>query len=124
MLFTILGGNFLTLIQSKKVYKQFFNKKMKDSNSIFQITLLKIIIIIYFLYIVLNSLGSSINFFHENADFGIWSIISFLIISIFILFVDIAIIYSVCKTFSHKNKRVYILFFQSIICAVIYFGLN
>jgi len=97
---------------------------MKDSNSIFQITLLKAIIVIYFLYIILNSLGSSVSFFHDNAEFGIWAIISFFMISSFILFVDIAIIYLVCKTFKDKNKRVYILIFQSIIFAFVYFGLN
>lgn len=97
---------------------------MKDSNSIFQITLLKAIIVIYFLYIILNSLVSSVNFFHDNAEFGIWTMISFFMISSFILLVDIAIISLVCKTFKDKNKRVYILIFQSIICAVVYFGLN
>ena len=99
-------------------------RKMKDSSSIFQITLLKAIIVIYFLYIILSSLGSSVSFFHDNAEFGIWAIISFFMISSFILFVDFAIISLVCKTFKDKNKRVYILIFQSIICAVVYFGLN
>lgn len=97
---------------------------MKDSNSIFQITLLKAIIVIYFLYIILNSLGSSVSFFHDNAEFGIWAVISFFMISGFILFVDIAIILLVTKMFKDKNKRVYILIFQSIICVVVYFGLN
>ncbi len=97
---------------------------MKDSNSIFQITLLKVIVIIYFLYIILNSLDSSVSFFHDNAEFGIWAIISFFMISGFILFVDIAIISLVCKAFKDKNKRIYILIFQSIICAVVYFGLH
>lgn len=97
---------------------------MKDSNKMFQITLLKVIIVIYFLYIILNSLGGSVSFFHDNAEFGIWAIISFFMISSFILFVDIASIFLVCKTFKDKNKRVYILIFQSIICAVVYFGLN
>jgi hypothetical protein len=97
---------------------------MKDSYSIFQITLLKAIIVIYFLYIILNSLGSSISFFHDNAEFGIWTFISFFMISGFILFVDIAIILLVTKSFKDKNKRVYILIFQSIICVVVYFGLN
>jgi len=45
-------------------------------------------------------------------------------ISGFILFVDIAIILLVSKSFKDKNKRVYILIFQSIICVVVYFGLN
>ena len=94
---------------------------MKDSNSIFQITLLKAIIVIYFLYIILNSLGSSVSFFHDNAEFGIWAVISFFMISGFILFVDIAIILLVTKMFKDKNKRVYILIFQSIICVVVYF---
>lgn len=97
---------------------------MKDSNSIYQITLLKLIIAIYLLYIILNSLGSSVSFFHDNAEFGFWTFISFFMISGFILFVDIAIISLVCKTFKDKNKRVYILIFQSIICAIVYFGLN
>ena len=97
---------------------------MKDSNSIFQITLLKAIIVIYFLFIILNSLGSSVSFFHDNAEFGIWAIISFFMISGFILFVDIAIILLVTKAFKDKNKRVYIFIFQSIICVVVYFGLN
>lgn len=97
---------------------------MKDSNSIFQITLLKAIIVIYFLYIILNSLSSSVSFFYDNAEFGIWAIISFFMISVFILFVDIAIILLVTKTFKDKNKRVYILIFQSIICVVVYFDLN
>jgi predicted permease len=97
---------------------------VKDSNSIFQITLLKAIIVIYFLFIILNSLGSSVSFFHDNAEFGIWAIISFFMISGFILFVDIAIILLVTKAFKDKNKRVYIFIFQSIICVVVYFGLN
>ena len=97
---------------------------MKGSNSILQITLLKAIIVIYFLYIILNSLGSSVSFFHDNAEFGFWAVVSFFMISGFILFVDIAIILLVTKTFKDKNKRVYILIFQSIICAAVYFGLN
>ncbi|MFN9115330.1 MAG: hypothetical protein ACK5XN_35185 [Bacteroidota bacterium] len=97
---------------------------MKDSNSIFQITLLKAIIVIYFLNIILNSLGSSVSFFYDNAEFGIWAFISFLMISGFILFVDIAIVSLVCKIFKNKNKRGYILIFQLIFCAVVYFGLN
>lgn len=97
---------------------------MKDSSSIFQITLLKTIIVIYFLYILLNSLGSSVSFFHDNAEFGIWAFISFIMISGFILFVDIVIILLITKAFKAKNKRVYILIFQTIICIVVYFGLN
>lgn len=97
---------------------------MKDSKSIFQITLLKVIIVIYFLYIVLNSLGSSVSFFHDNAEFGFWTFISFFMISGFILFVDIVIITLVTKSFKDKNKKIYILIFQSIICIVVYFGLN
>ncbi len=96
---------------------------MKKSNSIFQITLLKAIIVIYFIYIILNSLFSSVSFFHDNAEFGIWAIISFFMISGFILFVDIAIILLVNKTFEDK-KRVYILIFQSIVCVVGYFWLS
>lgn len=97
---------------------------MKDSNSIFQITLLKTIIVIYFFYILLNSLGSSISFFHDNSEFGIWAFISFIMISGFILSVDIAIILFITKTFKDKNKRVFILIVQTIICIVVYFGLN
>jgi hypothetical protein len=97
---------------------------MKASKPLFQITLLKAIIVIYFLYIVLNSLRSSLSFFHDNAEFGFWTFISFFMISGFILFVDIAIILLVTKSFRDKNKRVYILIFQSIICIVVYFGLN
>jgi hypothetical protein len=48
---------------------------MKDSNSIFQITLLKGIIVVSFLYILLNTIASSYNFFHDNADFGFWTMI-------------------------------------------------
>lgn len=97
---------------------------MKDSNSIFQITLLKTIIAIYFLYILVNSLGSSVSFFHDNAEFGIWTFISFIMISSFILFVDIAIILLISKSFKDKNKRVYILVSQALICIIVYFGLN
>lgn len=97
---------------------------MKDSNSIFQITLFKTIIVIYFLYILLNSLGSSVSLFHDNSEFGIWAFISFLMISGFILFIDIAIISLITKEFKDKNKRVYILIFQVIICVIVYFGLN
>ena len=99
-------------------------RKMNDRNSVFQITLLKIIIMIYFLYIIVNSLDSNDYFFHDNAEFGIWAMISFFIFSSFILFVDIAIISLVCKSLKNRNKRVYILIFQSIICSVVYFGLN
>lgn len=97
---------------------------MKDSSSIFQITLLKVIIILYFLYIILNTLISSDGFFHDNAEFGIWAIISLFLISGFILMVDIAIISVVSTTFKAANKRVYILIVQLIICAVAYFGIN
>lgn len=97
---------------------------MKDSNSIFQITLLKAIIIVFFLYIVLKSLSSSVSFFHDNAEFGIWTMISFFMISSFLFLVDITIILLVCKMFKVANKRVYILIFQLIICVVVYFGLN
>ena len=97
---------------------------MKDSNSLIQITLLKTIIVIYFLYILVNSLGSSVSFFHDNAEFGIWTFISFIMISAFILFVDIAIILLITKSFKDKNKRAYILVFQTLICAIVYFGLN
>lgn len=97
---------------------------MKDSNSIFQITLLKAIVIVYLLYIVSNSIVSSDSFFHDNAEFGFWTMISFFMISSFILFVDIAIILFFSKTFKVANKRVYILIFQSIVCAIVYFGLN
>jgi hypothetical protein len=97
---------------------------MKDSNSIFQITLLKIIILIYFLFIILNSIVSKDSFFHDNAEFGFWAIISLFMFSSFILFVDIVVISFVCKIFKNKNKRVYIFIFQSIISAIVYFGLN
>ena len=97
---------------------------MKDSNSIFQITLFKTIIVIYFLYILVYSLGISVSFFHDNSEFGIWAFISFLMISGFILFIDIAIILLITKAFKDKNKRVYILIFQAIICVIVYFGLN
>lgn len=97
---------------------------MKNSNSIFQITLLKGIIVVYFLYIFLNTLDSSFNFFHDNADFGFWTMISFLMISGFIFTVDIAVILLVSKTFKDANKRVYIFIFQVIICVLVYFGLN
>lgn len=97
---------------------------MKDSNSIFQITLLKTIIVIYFFDIILNSLGSSDSFFHDDAEFGIWAFISFFMISGFILSVDIAIILLITKSFKDKNKRAYILVFQTLICAIVYFGLN
>jgi amino acid transporter len=97
---------------------------MKDSNSIFQITLLKIIILIYFLFIILNSIISKDSFFHHNAEFGFWAMISLFMFSSFILFVDIAIISFVCKVFKNKNKRVYIFIFQSIVSAIVYFGLN
>jgi hypothetical protein len=93
---------------------------MKDSNSIFQITLLKGIIVVSFLYILLNTIASSYNFFHDNADFGFWTMISFLMISGFILSVDIVVILFVCKTFQNANKRVYIFIFQVIICIVVY----
>jgi hypothetical protein len=93
---------------------------MKDSNSIFQITLLKGIIVVSFLYILLNTIASSYNFFHDNADFGFWTMISFLMISGFILSVDIVVILFVCKTFQNANKRVYIFIFQVIICVVVY----
>jgi hypothetical protein len=97
---------------------------MKDSNSIFQITLLKAIIVIYFLYIILNSIGSNVSFFHDNAEFGIWAFISFIMFSGFILSIDIAIIFLVTITIKDKNKRVYILIFQAIICVIFCFGLN
>lgn len=97
---------------------------MKDSNSIFQITLLKTIIALYFLYILLKSLGSSVSFFHDNAEFGIWSFISFIMISGFILFIDIAVILLITKSFKDKNKRAYILAVQTVICIAVYFGLN
>ena len=97
---------------------------MKDSNSIFQITILKTIIVIYFLYILVNSLGSSDNFFHDNSEFGIWTFVSFFMISSFILFVDIAIILVITKSFKGKSKRAYILAFQILICVIVYFGLN
>lgn len=97
---------------------------MKDSNSIFQITLLKTIIVLYFLFILLNSLGSSVSFFHDNAEFGIWAFISFIMISGFILFVDIAVILLITKSFKDKNKRAYILVLQTLICVIVYFGLN
>lgn len=97
---------------------------MKDSNSIFQITLLKTIIVIYFLYILVNSLSSSVSFFYDNAEFGIWTFISFIMISGFILFVDIAIILLITKAIKDKNKRAYILAFQTLICVIFYFGLN
>jgi hypothetical protein len=98
--------------------------KMKDSNSIFQITLLKAFIVIYFLFISFNSINSSDSFFYDNAEFGFWTFISFFLISGFILFIDIVIILLVTKLFKNRNKRVYILIFQSIICIVVYFYLN
>lgn len=97
---------------------------MKDSNSLFQITLLKTIIVIYFLYILFNLLGSRVSIFHDNAEFGIWAFISFVLISSFILFVDIAIILLITKSFKDKNKRAYILIFQTIVCVIVYLGLN
>jgi hypothetical protein len=97
---------------------------MKDSNSIFQFTLLKTIILIYFLYILVNSIGINVSFFHDNAEFGIWTFISFIMISGFILFVDIAIILLITKSIKKKNKRAYILVFQILICIIVYFGIN
>ena len=99
-------------------------KKMKDSNSIIQITLLKTTIFLYFLYILVNSVGSSAGFFHDNSEFGFWAFISFLMISSIILFVDVVTIRLISKSFKDKNKRVYILIFQMLICAIVYFGLN
>lgn len=99
-------------------------KKMKDSNSIIQITLLKTTIFLYFLYILVNSIGSSVGFFHDNSEFGFWAFISFLMISSIILFVDVVTILLISKSFKDKNKRVYILIFQMLICAIVYFGLN
>ena len=97
---------------------------MKDSNSIFQITVLKTIIVIYFLYLLVNSLRSSVGFIHDNAEFGFWTFISFFMISSLILGVDIATILLITKVFKIKNKRAYILGFQTVICVIVYFGLN
>lgn len=97
---------------------------MKDSNSIFQITLLKTIVAMYFLYILVNSLISSVGFFHDNSEFGIWTFISFIMISGFILLVDIASILLITKSFQVNNKRATILVFQTLICVIVYFGLN
>jgi ammonia channel protein AmtB len=45
-------------------------------------------------------------------------------ISSIILFVDVVTILLISKSFKDKNKRVYILIFQMLICAIVYFGLN
>src|SRR6188472_2730230 len=96
---------------------------MKDSKSIFQITLFKAIIVIYLIYIALNSIFGNELFFHDNAQFGIWAIISFIIFSVFILTIDFIII-SICKLFNEKYRRLYILFIQLVICVVVYHGLR
>ncbi|MFM2041010.1 MAG: hypothetical protein RLZZ493_1599 [Bacteroidota bacterium] len=97
---------------------------MKDSNSLFQITLLKTIVVMYFLYILTNALGRSVSVFHDNSEFGIWTFISFIMISGFILLVDIAIILLITKTLQVNNKRATILVFQTLFCVIVYFGLN
>jgi hypothetical protein len=95
---------------------------MKDSNSKFQLTLFKVIIIIYFSFIILNIFGNNVSFLNDNAEFGIWTIISFIIISSIIFVFDITIIEFISKIIKNKNKKVYILLIQSIICLIVYFG--
>lgn len=97
---------------------------MKNSTSLFQVTLLKTIVVIYFLYLLVNSFGSSVSFFHDNSEFGIWTFISFLLISGFILFVDIAVIVLITKLVKDKNTRAYILIVQTVICVIVYLGIN
>lgn len=94
---------------------------MKDRESRYQITLFKTIIVIYFIYIIFNSIISNDSFFHDNTQFGFWAMISFIMFSGFILALDFIII-SICKFFK-KNRRIYILLIQLTICIVVYLGL-
>ena len=97
-----------------KKFTLVLNNKMKDSGSIFQLTLFKIIIVIYFIFIILNSIFSNDSFFHDNAQFGIWAMISFIMLSIFILTIDFIII-SISNKIYKKNIRIYILLIQLMI---------
>jgi len=97
---------------------------MKDNDSIYQVTLLKVIIVVYFLFIFFNAFGSRLSFFHDNSAFGFWTFVSFFIFSGFILAVDLGVILFVNKTFKSKNKRVYIFVIQLIIVLGVYFRMN
>lgn len=97
---------------------------MKDNDPMYQITLLKGVIVVYFLFIFFNAFGSSVSFFHDNSQFGFWTFISFFIFSGFILAVDIVTILIVNKIFLNKNKRVYIFIVQLFIVLCAYFGMN
>lgn len=92
--------------------------------SIFQITLFKGIVAFYFLYIVLGTFFSEYNFFHDNADFGFWTFVSFIMFSTVILVADILIVFLVSKIFEEPKRKLFVLIIQLILCLIVYFGLN
>jgi uncharacterized protein YacL len=95
-----------------------------DRKSIFQITLFKGVVALYFLYIVLSTFFSKYNFFHDNADFGFWTFVSFIIFSTVILIADLIIVFLVSKIFEEPKRKLFVLIIQLILCLIVYFGLN
>ena len=96
--------------------------KLKDTDSLLQLTLLKMVVVGYFIFITWNVVKSEEFFGDDNAKFGLWTCLSFLFNSLIILSVDFAIIERVCSKYKHKRKRVYILVFESTLCLVVYLG--
>ena len=89
-----------------------------------QPTFFKAIIVVYLIYLFLNNIVTNDNFFHGNAEFGFWTMISFIVFSSFILFVDFVTIMLVSKFINEAKRKRYILIIQSLICIAVYIGLN
>lgn len=87
---------------------------------LFKISLFKILFVFYFLYLIIGTIYSDYNFFHDNADFGFWTFISFLIISSLLLSADIMIIQLV-ENFFYKSRQLIILLIELTLMLIIYF---
>lgn len=96
---------------------------MQNSKSITQITLFKLFIIVFFIFIIVNSFISDDNFLHDNAEFGIWTFISFIMISGTILTIDFCIILF-SNSFLKKDSRIYINITELIIGVLVYLFLQ
>jgi hypothetical protein len=95
-----------------------------DRKLIFQVTLLKGIVAFYFLYIVLGSFFGEYNIFHDNADFGFWTFVSFMMFSTVILVADFGVVYFANKNFQKRKRKLFVLIIQVILCSIVYFGLS
>lgn len=89
-----------------------------------QVTLFKLLIVFYLIYISWGAYRSSYNFFHDNADFGFWTFVSFVMISIPILIADIITILIANLIFKGLSQRIAVFFTQLIVCVVVYFGMS